>query len=44
MVNTPGNILANGNQHLYLTTIDIVAIGIVRPRRIHRGQAYKLEL
>ena len=41
MVNIPGNILAKGNQHLYMTTLDIVAIAIVHPPRIHRGRAYK---
>ena len=41
MVNTPGNMLEKGNQHLYLTPLDIVAIAIVRLPRIHRGRAYR---
>ena len=44
MVKTSGNILAKDNQHLYLTPLDIVAIVIVRPPRIHRGRAYKPEV
>ena len=44
MVNTPGNILAKGNQHLYLTPLDIVAIAIAHPPRIHRNRGYKPDL
>ena len=36
--------MAKGNQHLYLTTIDITAIAIVRPHHIHRSRAYKHEV
>ena len=44
MINTAGNILTKGNQHLYMTPLDIVAIAIVRPPRILRGRAYNPEV
>ena len=39
MVNTPGHISTKGNQLLFLTPFEIVAIVIVPPRGTHRSRA-----
>ena len=44
MINIAGNIFTRGNQHLYMTPLDIVAIAIVRPPRILRGRVYNPEV